>query len=77
MVGCWVTCLLQESSRERDLPLRQRLGLLEEAHEDTHDEIIRIRTNVMGEGEGSSRGLENMTLCQCVRVTHVEMLLSQ
>ena len=42
--------LLQESGRQRDLPLRQRLGLLEEAHQDTHDEIVRIRTNIMGRG---------------------------
>ena len=69
--------MLQESCRQRDLTLRKRLGLLEEAHRDTHDEIIRIRTNITGAGEGSSRGLENIALFQCVRVTHVETVISQ
>ena len=40
-------------------------------------ETVRIRTDIMGAGVGSSRSLENIKLCQCVKVTHVEILVSQ
>ena len=68
--------MLQESGRQRDLTLRQCLGLLRE-HRRTHYEIIRIRINIMGPANTASQGLENIELRQCVRVTHVESVLSQ